>query len=95
MTNMQEGYVKRASLKESLIKAINESGLSAYEITSIVEKIYNEVAMLARQEEEQSIAIFNQEQNQVQEETVVEENLTNEKTIIEEDLINEETIVEE
>ena len=84
MTNMQEGYVKRASLKESLIKAINESGLSAYEIQTIIEGIYNEVAMLARQEEEDSIATFNQEQNQVQEETVVEEDLTNEETIIEE-----------
>ena len=84
MTNMQEGYVKRASLKESLIKAINESGLSAYEIQTIIEGIYNEVARLARQEEEQSIATFNQEQNSIQEETVVEEDLTNEETIVEE-----------
>lgn len=95
MTNIQEGYVKRASLKQSLVKAINESGLSAYEITNIIEKIYNEVAMLARQEEEDSIATFNQEQNQVQEETVVEEDLTNEETVVEENVTNEETIVEE
>lgn len=84
MTNMQEGYVKRASLKESLIKAINESGLSAYEIQTIIEGIYNEVARLARQEEEQSIAAFNQEQNPAQEETVIEEDLTNEETVVEE-----------
>ena len=84
MTNMQEGYVKRASLKESLIKAINESGLSAYEIQTIIEGIYNEVARLARQEEEQSIAAYKQENISTEEETVVEEDLTGEDIIIEE-----------
>ena len=73
MTNMQEGYVKRASLKESLIKAINESGLSAYEIQTIIEGIYNEVARLARQEEEQSIAVYKQENTSIDEEPTIKE----------------------
>ena len=84
MTNMQEGYVKRASLKESLIKDINESGLSAYEIQTIIEGVYNEVARLTRQEEEQSIAAYNQENMSTEKETIIKEDLTDEDIVIEE-----------
>ena len=76
MTNIQESYIKRASFQQQMAQLINESGLTPFELHTILTGYITEVAQILQNEERQAIQMYNQElaaQPQTETEEVEEE----------------------
>ena len=74
MTNIQESYIKRASFQQQMAQLINESGLTLFELYTILTGYTTEVAQILQNEERQAIQTYNQElAAQPQSETETEE----------------------
>ena len=76
MTNIQESYIKRASFQQQMAQLINESGLTPFELHTILTGYTTEVAQILQNEERQAIQTYNQElaaQSQSETEEVEEE----------------------
>ena len=76
MTNIQESYIKRASFQQQMAQLINESGLTLFELYTILTGYTTEVAQILQNEERQAIQMYNQElaaQPQTETEEVEEE----------------------
>ena len=76
MTNIQESYIKRASFQQQMAQLINESGLTPFELHTILTGYTTEVAQILQNEERQAIQMYNQElaaQPQTETEEVEEE----------------------
>ena len=78
MTNIQESYIKRASFQQQMAQLINESGLTLFELYTILTGYTTEVAQILQNEERQAIQMYNQElaaqpQTQTETEEVEEE----------------------
>ena len=61
MTNIQESYIKRASFQQQMAQLINESGLTPFELHTILTGYTTEVAQILQNEERQAIQMYNQE----------------------------------
>ena len=61
MTNIQESYIKRASFQQQMAQLINESGLTPFELHTILTGYITEVAQILQNEERQAIQMYNQE----------------------------------
>ena len=76
MTNIQESYIKRASFQQQMAQLINESGLTPFELHTILTGYTTEVAQILQNEERQAIQMYNKElaaQPQTETEEVEEE----------------------
>ena len=92
MTNIQESYIKRASFQQQMAQLINESGLTLFELYTILTGYTTEVAQILQNEERQAIQMYNQElaaQPQTETEEVEEETET-----VEVETETEETVSE-
>ena len=94
MTNIQESYIKRASFQQQMAQLINESGLTPFELHTILTGYTTEVAQILQNEERQAIQMYNQElaaqpQNETEE---VEEEVETETAEVETE--TEETVSE-
>ena len=96
MTNLQESYIKRASFQQQMAQLINESGLTLFELYTILTGYTTEVAQILQNEERQAIQMYNQElAAQPQTETEeVEEEAEVETEIAEVETETEETVSE-
>ena len=100
MTNIQESYIKRASFQQQMAQLINESGLTLFELYTILTGYTTEVAQILQNEERQAIQMYNQElaaqpqtkteEVEVEEETEVE----TEEAEVETETETEETVSE-
>lgn len=88
MTNIQESYIKRASFQQQMAQLINESGLTPFELYTILTGYTTEVAQILQNEERQAIQTYNQElaaaQPQSETEEVEEESENVDEEIVEE-----------
>ena len=96
MTNIQESYIKRASFQQQMAQLINESGLTPFELHTILTGYTTEVAQILQNEERQAIQTYNQElaaqpQNETEE---VEEEAEVETETAEVETETEETVSE-
>ena len=90
MTNMQESYIKRASFQQQMAQLINESGLTPFELHTILTGYTTEVAQILQNEERQAIQTYNQElAAQPQSETETEE-VEEESENVDEEIVEEE-----
>ena len=89
MTNIQESYIKRASFQQQMAQLINESGLTLFELYTILTGYTTEVAQILQNEERQAIQAYNQElaaQPQSETEEVEEESENVDEKIVEEEV---------
>ena len=89
MTTIQESYVKRASFQQQMAQLINESGLTSFELYTILTGYTTEVAQILQNEERQAIQAYNQElaaQPQSETEEVEEESENVDEKIVEEEV---------
>ena len=89
MTTIQESYVKRASFQQQMAQLINESGLTLFELYTILTGYTTEVAQILQNEERQAIQAYNQElaaQPQSETEEVEEESENVDEKIVEEEV---------
>ena len=89
MTNIQESYIKRASFQQQMAQLINESGLTPFELHTILTGYITEVAQILQNEERQAIQAYNQElaaQPQSETEEVEEESENVDEKIVEEEV---------
>ena len=89
MTNIQESYIKRASFQQQMAQLINESGLTLFELYTILTGYTTEVAQILQNEERQAIQMYNQElaaQPQSETEEVKEESENVDEDIVEEEV---------
>ena len=89
MTTIQESYVKRASFQQQMAQLINESGLTPFELHTILTGYITEVAQILQNEERQAIQAYNQElaaQPQSETEEVEEESENVDEKIVEEEV---------
>ena len=92
MTNIQESYIKRASFQQQMAQLINESGLTPFELYTILTGYTTEVAQIMQNEERQAIQTYNQElAAQPQSETETEE-VEEESENVDEEIVEEEVI---
>ena len=92
MTNIQESYIKRASFQQQMAQLINESGLTLFELYTILTGYTTEVAQILQNEERQAIQMYNQElAAQPQSETETEE-VEEESENVDEEIVEEEVI---
>ena len=92
MTNIQESYIKRASFQQQMAQLINESGLTPFELHTILTGYTTEVAQILQNEERQAIQTYNQElATQPQSETETEE-VEEELENVDEEIVEEEVI---
>ena len=92
MTNIQESYIKRASFQQQMAQLINESGLTPFELHTILTGYTTEVAQILQNEERQAIQTYNQElAAQPQSETETEE-VEEESENVDEEIVEEEVI---
>ena len=92
MTNIQESYIKRASFQQQMAQLINESGLTPFELHTILTGYITEVAQILQNEERQAIQTYNQElAAQPQSETETEE-VEEESENVDEEIVEEEVI---
>ena len=90
MTNIQESYIKRASFQQQMAQLINESGLTPFELYTILTGYTTEVAQILQNEERQAIQTYNQElAAQPQSETETEE-VEEESENVDEEIVEEE-----
>ena len=90
MTNIQESYIKRASFQQQMAQLINESGLTLFELYTILTGYTTEVAQILQNEERQAIQTYNQElAAQPQSETETEE-VEEESENVDEEIVEEE-----
>ena len=90
MTNIQESYIKRASFQQQMAQLINESGLTPFELHTILTGYTTEVAQILQNEERQAIQTYNQElAAQPQSETETEE-VEEESENVDEEIVEEE-----
>ena len=94
MTTIQESYVKRASFQQQMAQLINESGLTPFELHTILTGYITEVAQILQNEERQAIQMYNQELA-AQPQTKTEEVEVEEETEIETETAEVETETEE
>lgn len=98
MTNIQESYIKRASFQQQMAQLINESGLTPFELHTILTGYITEVAQILQNEERQAIQMYNQElaaQPQTKTEEVEEETeVETEEAEVETETETEETVSE-
>ena len=92
MTNIQESYIKRASFQQQMAQLINESGLTPFELYTILTGYTTEVAQILQNEERQAIQTYNQElaaqpQSETETEEVEEESENVDEAIVEEGVI--------
>ena len=92
MTTIQESYVKRASFQQQMAQLINESGLTPFELYTILTGYTTEVAQILQNEERQAIQTYNQElaaqpQSETETEEVEEESENVDEAIVEEEVI--------
>ena len=94
MTNIQESYIKRASFQQQMAQLINESGLTPFELHTILTGYITEVAQILQNEERQAIQTYNQElAAQPQSETETETEEVEEKSEnVDEEIVEEEVI---
>ena len=92
MTNIQESYIKRASFQQQMAQLINESGLTPFELHTILTGYTTEVAQILQNEERQAIQTYNHElAAQPQSETETEE-VEEESENVDEEIVEEEVI---
>jgi len=61
MTNIQESYIKRASFQQQMAQLINKSGLTPFELYTILTGYTTEIAQILQDEERQAIQAYNKE----------------------------------
>ena len=89
MTNIQESYIKRASFQQQMAQLINESGLTPFELYTILTGYTTEVAQILQNEERQAIQTYNQElaaQPQSETEEVEKESENVDEEVVEEEV---------
>ena len=89
MTNIQESYIKRASFQQQMAQLINESGLTPFELHTILTGYTTEVAQILQNEERQAIQAYNQElaaQPQSETEEVEKESENVDEEVVEEEV---------
>ena len=89
MTNIQESYIKRASFQQQMAQLINESGLTPFELHTILTGYTTEVAQILQNEERQAIQTYNQElaaQPQSETEEVEKESENVDEEVVEEEV---------